>query len=314
MKIELITKTQIEKRKYWIDEIIQLSGNFGADTEKVEQEISVEIASKKNLELLLGHLRLCGAIPEQYRHDSSEEKLYSKYTDVVISKSFEILGITSLVLKERADAADVECVTKNFSFVADAKAFRLSRTAKNQKDFKIQAMDNWKRGKPFAMVVCPIYQLPNRTSQIYKQAENRSVTIFSFTHLAVLTKFALIKSQKKSVELLHEIFKLVEALHPSKSALNYWVPINKLMVGFDKSIRAIWLEEKKASDEAIYLAKEEALTYLAAERERIMKLSREQAIREVIKASKIENKMIAIKSVSYNGLLTVDDQNEMARE
>ena len=28
-----------------------------------------------------------------------------------------------------------------YSLVADAKAFRLSRTAKNQKDFKVQAMD-----------------------------------------------------------------------------------------------------------------------------------------------------------------------------
>jgi len=306
MKIELVTKTQIEKRKYWIHEIIQLSGNFGADTEKVDQEISKELAGKNKLELLLGHLRLCGAIPEQYGHDSSEEKLYSKYTDVVISKSFETLGITSLVLKERADAADVECVTKNYSFVADAKAFRLSRTAKNQKDFKIQAMDSWKRGKPFAMVVCPIYQLPNRTSQIYQQAESRSVAIFSFTHLAVLIRYALIKSQKKSIELLHEIFKVVEALHPSKAALSYWEPINRFMVDFDKSIRMIWVEEKKASEEAIYLAKEEALTYLAAERERIIKLSRVEAIREVIKASKIENKIRAVKSVADNGLLTLD--------
>ena len=60
------------------------------------------------------------------------------------------MGFTSIVLKERANVADVECVCNDYSFVADAKAFRLSRTAKNQKDFKVQAMDNWKYGKPFA--------------------------------------------------------------------------------------------------------------------------------------------------------------------
>ncbi len=39
MKIEIISKTQIEKRKFWIDEIIRLSGDFGVDAEKVEDEI-----------------------------------------------------------------------------------------------------------------------------------------------------------------------------------------------------------------------------------------------------------------------------------
>ena len=92
----------------------------------------------------------------------------------------------SHVLTERADAADVEVVSNEFSFVADAKVFRLSRTAKNQKDFKIAAMNGWKRGKPYAMVVCPLYQLPTRSSQIYHQAGSLNVCIFSYSHLATL--------------------------------------------------------------------------------------------------------------------------------
>jgi len=133
MKIEITTKKQINSRKYWIDEISRLSGDFGIDAEKVEEEISKEI-KENGIEALLGHLRLCGAIPEIYGHDSSEEKLYSKYTDVVIHEAYSYMGFNSLVLKERADVADVECVNNDYSFVADAKAFRLSRTAKNQKD------------------------------------------------------------------------------------------------------------------------------------------------------------------------------------
>lgn len=86
MKIEITTKYQIEKRKYWIEEISHLSGNFGVDAEKVEQEIETEIKND-GIEALIGHLRLCGAIPEIYGHDTSEEKLYSKYTDVVIHEA-----------------------------------------------------------------------------------------------------------------------------------------------------------------------------------------------------------------------------------
>lgn len=221
MKIEIISEKQIENRKYWIDEISRLSGDFGVDAEKVEEEIGQEI-KKKGIDSLLGHLRLCGAIPERYGHDSSEEKLYSKYTDVVIHEAYSYMGFNSLVLKERADVADVECVTDNYSFVADAKAFRLSRTAKNQKDFKIQAMDSWKHGKPYAMVVCPVYQLPSRDSQIYQQAGTRSVCIGTYTHLAVLARYAQTTSKNKAIKLVHEVFKTVEAMNPSKDANMYW--------------------------------------------------------------------------------------------
>jgi type II restriction enzyme len=304
MEMEIVTDEQIENRKYWIEEIAKLSGDFGADASKVEEEIALEVKNK-GYNILLGHLRLCGAIPERYRHDSSEEKLYSKYTDVVIHEAFIAMGLTSIVLKERADAADVECVNEKYSFVADAKAFRLSRTAKNQKDFKVQAMDNWKKGKPYAMIVCPVYQLPSRTSQIYEQAGARSVCISTYTHLSVLVRFAEYRSKEKARELLLEIFKTVDAMIPTKSASQYWQAINRRILDFDKSLRNIWQEEKIAALESVYLAKEEALAFLASERERIMKLSRQEAIKEVLKASKIENKIKAVKSVSDNGLLSI---------
>ncbi|MEE4358118.1 MAG: HindIII family type II restriction endonuclease [Desulfococcaceae bacterium] len=304
MDFEIITQGQIENRIYWIDEISRLSGNFGVDAEKIEEKISREIKDN-GISSLLGHLRLCGAIPESYGHDTSEEKLYSKYTDVVIHESYLSMGFNSFVLKERADAADVECVTDKYSFVADAKAFRLSRTAKNQKDFKVQAMDNWKHGKPFAMVVCPVYQLPSRSSQIYQQAGARSVFIGTYTHLSVLSRYAEISSKDKTIDLLHRVFKAVEAMNPSKDANVYWQIVNGTMLDFDDNISEIWIEEKKASIESIYISREEALCFLASERERIMKLSKEEAIKEILKSSKIENKIKAIESVFDNGLLGI---------
>ena len=158
-----LSSTAISRRAHWIDEIVQISGKFGLDSTRIAVELREEI-DRDGTAALVDHLHLCGTIPERYGHDSSEEKLYSKYTDALLSASYVHLGLASIVLTERADAADVEAVAvaEKFSLVADAKAFRLSRTAKNQKDFKIEAMHGWKRGKPHAMVVCPIYQLPSR--------------------------------------------------------------------------------------------------------------------------------------------------------
>jgi len=309
MKLTIVTPDNTNSREYWIKEISRVSGDFGVDSDRVEAEISQEI-QREGISSLLGHLRLCGAIPEWYGHDSSEEKLYSKYTDVVIHESYTAMGFSSVVLKERADVADVECVCDDYSFVADAKAFRLSRTAKNQKDFKVQAMDNWKHGKPFAMVVCPVYHLPSRTSQIYQQAAARSVCISTYTHLALLVRYALQVGKTDAMSLMHNLFKAVEAMNPSKSAGAYWQVVNRTLLDSNDCLTEIWREEKIASLESIYIARKEALTFLATERERIMKLSRKDAIQEVLKWRKVENRIRAVKSVSANGLLDFGCENE----
>jgi len=132
----------------------------------------------------------------------------------LLAEAFKAVGLRSLVFKERANTADVEVFAKSYSFIADAKSFRLSRTAKNQKDFKVQAMAGWKRGKPYAMVICPIYQLPNKSSQIYEQASARNVCIFTYSHLAMLVSFSLLEGKSKTEKLIHEIFKTIPALNP----------------------------------------------------------------------------------------------------
>ena len=92
-------------------------------------------------------------------------------------------------------------------------------------------------------------------------------------------------------------------MNPSKDSMAYWQTINGRILDFDTDLRDIWSTEKKAACESIFLAKEEALKYVSLERERIMKLSRDEAIREIVKVSKIENREKAISSVSENGLL-----------
>ena len=301
---KLIKPAAVSKREFWIEEIRKLSGNFGDDSSRLETELATEVKSE-GFGVLIDHLRLCGDIPESYGHDSSEEKLYSKYTDSLLSETYKAMGLKSLVLKERADAADVEAFAKNFSFVADAKAFRLSRTAKNQKDFKVQAMDGWKRGKPFAMVVCPIYQLPNKSSQIYEQATVRNVCVFTYSHLAMLATFGASEGNEKSEELLEQVFKAIPALNPSKDASQYWAAINRTMLGFSKVMDDLWSIEKQAAVESIAAAKNEALTFLAKEREKIMRMSHDEALKELIKVHKIESKIVTINSVSNSGILSI---------
>src|SRR3989344_4521365 len=142
-----------------------------------------EIVKGLSLEDIKMSLIECGVIPESFSHDSTEEKLYSKYSDMLLARTLTFMGIDSKVIKERADAADVEGRTKDYTLVADGKVFRLSRTAKNQKDFKVEALDKWRGAKDFACLVSPLYQYPKNKSQIYRQAIGRNVTLLSYIHL-----------------------------------------------------------------------------------------------------------------------------------
>jgi len=295
----------IERRNRWIDEIGALSGEFTENASHIEDKL-LEAIRNTGIAVLLEHLRLCSAIPESYGHDSSEEKLYSKYTDILLSASYSQIGLQSVVLDTRANSADVEAVADSYSFVADAKAFRLSRTAKNQKDFKVQAMDNWKYGKPYAMVVCPLYQLPSTKSQIYKQAVTRNVCIFSYSHLAVIVQLSAALGPEFSTALLYRILATVEALNPSKDAISYWQAVNRAMLDAHSSVRQLWKVEKVASAEAIDVAKVHALSHFSREREKIMMMSREQAIRELVTTRKIDSRIEQIESVEINTLMDVN--------
>ncbi|MGH9450619.1 MAG: HindIII family type II restriction endonuclease [Terriglobia bacterium] len=303
-KLEAISSTAIVRRARWIDKIISIGSRFGEDPSRVEAQLNSEI-EREGTAALIDHLRLCGSIPAHYGHDTSEEKLYSKYTDALLAATFRYVGLTSLVLSGRADAADVEAVGANYSLIADAKAFRLSRTAKNQKDFKIESMHAWKHGKPHAMVVCPIYQLPSLTSQIYQQAIARSVCIFSYSHLAVLVLFCDESGKPSAQRLLLKVLKCAETLHPTKDSVVYWTCINRAMLSFHKSVGELWLTEKLAMIEFLSIAKEDALTSLARERERIMKMSRQDAIMHLIGDRNIDGREKVIRSRADNGILSL---------
>jgi hypothetical protein len=213
------------------------------------------------------------------------------------------LGLKALVLTERADAADVEAVAKDWSMVGDAKAFRLSRTAKNQKDFKIEAMHGWKAGRAHALVLCPSYQLPMRTSQIYEQAIRRDVTILSYAHMAALVALRDTAKDGQAVSALHAAMRCAEDQSPTKDAVFYWTLVNRSMISVAPSLIEHWKDEKAAIHETLAAAKAEALAALAAERDRIQRMSHEAAVAELIHRRNLDKRAAVIRSISGNELL-----------
>ena len=288
-------------RRQWVDRLTIRTGSFVEDTNTMLCRLRKEIQDE-GPDSLLRHLRFCGAMPEHYRHDSSEEKLYSKYTDAVVSETLSHVGMNSMLITARADAADVQATASEFSLVADAKAFRLSRTAKNQKDFKVQAMDGWRDNADHALIVCPIYQLPGRTSQIYQQAVSRNVCILSYSHLATLAALA-VKNRRAAHRILHSLLQSVSLLHPSKSASDYWMGLNRVLISSLGKDGPLWEAEKRLSMDSLTFAKKEALEFLRNQRRKLLSLSHQEAIAELVRLSGVDSRIAQVERISHGDLL-----------
>ena len=239
-------------------------------------------------EALSASLLECGIIPERFDHDSSEEKLWAKYCDILLAHMWTHLAIPAEVLRARGDSADVFGRTGAYTIVGDAKAFRLSRTAKNQKDFKVQSLDDWRKSNTYASLVAPLYQYPKRHSQIYQQAIDRNVTLISYVHLRfLLDHFA--------GQDLKSLWSVAGNLPRTKSAVAYWEAIDgtvcQLVDESESALRdykvQVIANTKRLGQEGIDFWKSRIEVYKS--------MSQEEAVAQLIKAKKIEQKIQTIR-------------------
>jgi type II restriction enzyme len=236
----------------------------------------------------------CGILPEMFDHDSSEEKLWAKFSDIILAKSLNYLGIESEVLGARGNSADVIGKTAVYSMVGDAKTFRLSRTAKNQKDFKVNALDSWRKKNNYALLVAPLSQYPPRSSQIYAQAIDKNVTLFSYTHLMFLLEFYNGQSLQAIWESGNKLKKYGEQSLFSNSAY-YWKHLDENVCNAVNQTTTDLNKYKLMEVERTGEIGKEGIEYWQNKIKEFNGLSRKEAIDLLIKAEKIETKIKTIQ-------------------
>jgi type II restriction enzyme len=274
-----------------IDLIFSLSGDQ-TGFESLESRLS-SIGKPELLTMVLE----CGVMPEVFHHDSSEEKLWAKYSDILLAKSLEFLGFKSQVLRVRGDSADVFAESRKYKIVGDAKTFRLSRTAKNQKDFKVEALDSWRRSSDYATLVGPFCQFPNTSSAIYRQAITKNVTLLSYSHLYFMVKHY---SPKINIE---PLWKVGDTIHnhrefgDMKSAGTYWRWIDRTLLDIFKKAEDDFDRIRQLDIETTRRLGHEGIEYWEKKIDEYRHLSKEEAIRRLLKAEKIETKLEQIKKV-----------------
>lgn len=272
-----------------IVKLIAANKNFGESGILIEQALSA-----CETEDILGHLDYGGMIPEMFGHDSSEEKVFAKYCDALLARSLKELGLESRVLEERADAADVTANCDNhYTLVGDAKAFRLSRTAKNQKDFKVESLNKWKKGANYACLLAPIYHLPNTNSQIYSQATRFNVTLLTYTHLAFL-----IRNKQFDCKDLETLWKVSTTVDESKGAVAYWAAVKEVILALTGKATDDW--ELAVEETKVRLAEQaiEQIRFWQEKMEQYAAVDHDTAVKLLIRALKIDSKIAEIKKLA----------------
>lgn len=242
----------------------------------------------------IGTLKQIGTIPETIIHDSTAEKLFSKASDAVLSRAFREVGLKSTVLKGRNNSADVlaESPVHGYTLVADAKAFRLSRTAKNQKDFKVTALSGWRKDADYAVLCSPYFQYPSKHSQIYAQALNHNVCLLSWEHLIFLIENGIKETPNLSFAPLWNFYELyshkVVYSDKEKCFMQQFNSEVLALTGLDSSVFSAQLSAQiKTITERGSLEK----SLLEEEIKKIKQFSREKAIEELIKDKKLNEKI-----------------------
>lgn len=246
----------------------------------------VDKMTKNNISSILLDI---GAIPQTIRASSSEEKLYSKVTDIILSRCFKEIGLESEVLESRGNSADVTAHSPiyGYSLVADSKAMRLSRTAKNQKDFKVGALgDSWVGDTDtYAVLCCPLYQYPDKKSQIYEQALNNKTCLFSWEHFKYLIDNNIEESNTLTLEQIWASTSRLSRTVLAERNSNFFDKVNDIFCSriacerfeFEKEIRVYFSYIAKR-------ARKEQEIIIGDKVQEIRKLTREEAIEQLVSA------------------------------
>lgn len=263
------------------------ASNIEAYVDNLEKNEFIEIAEE------------IGTIPESINASSTEEKMFSKASDIVLARCFRELGMRSKAVTGRGDSADVIAESiHGYSLVADAKAFRLSRTAKNQKDFKVGSLSSWRGSEhDYAVLVAPYFQYPISESQIYFDPLEKNVCILSWEHILFLIKNNKIEDINFNLENIWDAPKRIQRDHNiqfTNRKMNLFPYTNEIFIkkcNITNSIFNMYLNECKRIIVNRSIDEKQTITNEINE---ITSLTREEAINKLLAAKKTTERIDAI--------------------
>ncbi len=275
----------------------EINSCIGLDFQQASSKLQNIIFNLRKADILKLIVEI-GTIPEEIGHDSTEEKLYTKASDILFAKALKEMNLEVSVLTQRADCADIVAQSHyhRYSLVGDAKAFRLSRTAKNAKDFKVTSMAHWRGDCDFSVLACPYYQYPKSNSQIYKDALDNNISLFSWEYLYILLKEGIKEDSSTNLrELFNQSAIIANGTTVGNAKANFLQQQNKNIADIIKMSHSKFTSYFEDIKKMLVKRGYTEISYYENEISRVKQLNREDAINELLKSMKLDSKISTIK-------------------
>ena len=171
----------------------------------------------------------------------------------------------------------------------------LSRTAKNQKDFKVVALSGWRNDYDYAVLCAPYFQYPSTASQIYAQALTNNVCLLSWEHLIFLIENGVRETAALSFAPLWGFCEIHSHRVLCSDMKNRFMPqFNSDLIQLADLSGEAFLQRLRNQIGVIAARSVVEKDFWQNEIREIEQYSRETAIRELIKAKKIHQKIAQI--------------------
>lgn len=217
--------------EYYSQEVIFKTGEI---SEKFETHLE-----SLNEEELIEYLLYSIYIPDEYKHDSSEETLFTKLVEVLVSHFFERFGLDSEYITTKSGREDVAIYFEddyNDAIVSDVKTFRLGRSqqAPNVKDFVkpsdfSTAWASHHKNCLGGLIVFPRTHEWKGKSQVYTYCSNPDfpILMLTYTHLVLLLKY----KDNFSKDDLRSLWDYSDFEYPNnQEKINYWKSVDQKLI------------------------------------------------------------------------------------
>ena len=167
------------------------------DHEVISNSFVRDIHSEMDDERFEKLLIVSGFIPDLYSNDSSEETLFTKLVEGLVSEWSVRIGAQGELIKQKASYEDVKITIAGKVVVCDAKSFRLGRSqqAPNAKDFlKLEDIRKWMDRYPSSiggLVTYPCKHEWTGKSDIYQYCSTKDAptVMLPYKYLAYLLHY-----------------------------------------------------------------------------------------------------------------------------
>ncbi|EMI14522.1 restriction endonuclease [Bacillus stratosphericus LAMA 585] len=226
--------------KYFLDNTLKkyYKPNAVFETAKISKEFEEHLENLDD-EKLIEYLLYSIYIPDEYKHDSAEETLFTKLIEVLVSHFFKRLGLDSEYITTKSGREDVTIYFESEqeqAIVSDVKTFRLGRSqqAPNVKDF-VKPSDfetEWASQHKSCfggLIVFPRTHEWQKNSQVYTYCSNPRfpILMLTYTHLVLLLKYKELFSKENLKSLWdYRYFKDPN----SKVKSHYWMSVDTRLI------------------------------------------------------------------------------------